>query len=52
MRPLNLQNEFMNWADFLHADSDAIMFGKTNTILYIFDLNATSLQFYLLNHWR
>ena len=22
-----LKNEFMNWADFLNADSDAIIFG-------------------------
>ena len=26
MRPLNLLNEFMDWADFLHADCDAIIF--------------------------
>ena len=37
----------MDWADFLHADSDAIIFGKTNITLYIFDL----LQFYLLDPW-
>ena len=29
--------EFMNWADFLHADCDAITSGKTNIVLYIFD---------------
>ena len=27
----------MDWADFLHADCDVIIFGKTNIILYIFD---------------
>ena len=34
---LNLLNKFMDWADFLHADCDAITFGKTNIVLYIFD---------------
>ena len=37
MRPYNLLNEFMNWADFLHADFDATIFGKTNIVLYIFE---------------
>ena len=37
MRPRSLLNEFMNWAYFLHADCDAIIFGKTNIVLYIFD---------------
>ena len=27
MRPKNLLNECMNWADFLHADCDTIFFG-------------------------
>ena len=34
---LNLLNEFMNWADFLNADCDAIIFGKTNVMHYTFD---------------
>ena len=25
------------WADFLHSDCDAISFGETNIVLYIFD---------------
>ena len=27
----------MNQADFLHAECDAITFGKTDIVLYIFD---------------
>ena len=29
--------EFMNWAEFLHADSDAIVFGYTDILHNIFD---------------
>ena len=27
----------MNWDDFLHADSDATVFGQTDFLLCIFD---------------
>ena len=38
----------MNWAYFLHADCDAIIFSKANIILYyLWLLNASLLQFYL-----
>ena len=38
MRPENLyhKNELINWADFLHPDLDAIRFGYTETVFYIF----------------
>ena len=39
MRPLNLlylKNEFMNWADFLNADSIPIIFGETDMLLFDF----------------
>ena len=31
------KNEFMNSADFLHVGWEAVIFGWTNFILYIFD---------------
>ena len=34
---LYLKNELMSWADFLHVECDAIIFGYTNIALYIFD---------------
>ena len=37
LRPLNLLNEFMNWADFLHADCDSMVFSYTDIVLYILD---------------
>ena len=40
LRPSNLlylKNVYVNWADFLHADCDAVIFGKTNIALFIFD---------------
>ena len=32
----HLKNEFMNWADFLNTDSDVIIFGLTNILLFHF----------------
>ena len=32
MKPQNLLNVFMNWNDFLQADCDAIIFGRSNII--------------------
>ena len=29
-------NECMNWADFLHVACDAVIFGKTNIVPYMF----------------
>ena len=36
MIPYNLLNKFIGWADFLHADYDAIIFYSTNIALVIF----------------
>ena len=39
MRPQNLlylKNEYMNWADYFNADSDAVVFGKTDILLFDF----------------
>ena len=33
---LYLKNKFMNWADFLNADSDAIDFVQTDILLFDF----------------
>ena len=49
MRPKNLlylQNEFMNLADFLHADSDVDCHAQ-----YLWLLNVILLQLYLLDPW-
>ena len=37
-RPQNLylKNEFINWADFLNADSDALIFGKIDILPFNF----------------
>ena len=35
---LYLKIEFMNWAVFLHADSDAIIFYWTDILFYVFDI--------------
>ena len=37
-----LKNEFINWAGFLHANSNAISFGYTDIVLYIFDFKCQS----------
>ena len=29
-----LKNELMNWADFLNADSDVIIFGQNDIVLF------------------
>ena len=33
----HLLSEFNDWADFLHADYDAVIFDYTNIALFIFD---------------
>ena len=46
-----LKNEFMNQGNFLNADSDAIIFGQTDTLLFYisYSLNAgVPLQLYFL----
>ena len=35
-----LENEFINWADFLHADSDAIFFKSYSASLNAYTANA------------
>ena len=39
----------MNWAVFLCADFEAAIFGQTNIVFYIWLLNASLLQLYLLD---
>ena len=52
---MNLKDEYMNWADFLHADSDAIIFSLLNILFCIFDFYFASfntrgpLQLYLFS---
>ena len=44
-------NKFMNWADFLNADSDAVIFGWTDTVSFWL-LNAGGpLQLYFFFYW-
>ena len=37
LNPLYLKSELTNSADFLHADCEAIIFGKTDIVLCIFN---------------
>ena len=30
-------NKFVSWADFLHADRDATIFGYTGILFHVFD---------------
>ena len=39
---LRVKNEFLNWADFLNADSEAMIFGETDGLL--FDLKVPGLH--------
>ena len=36
LKSIQSYNEFMDWADFLIADSDAIVFGETDILLVDF----------------
>ena len=45
MKPKNLvfcKNKFMNWADFLNADNDTILFGKTDILLFDFQMQGST----------